>query len=54
MMLDLETMQWTHGRTYPIGRLSDYLGCPKCGTRHVLVLWISPPNATHQPASMNV
>ena len=33
MVLDLETMLWTHGRAYPIGRLSEYLKCPSCGNR---------------------
>ena len=37
--LDLDTMLWPQGRTYPIGRLQGRVRCPICRTLHVFLIW---------------
>jgi hypothetical protein len=41
-------MLWTHGRTYPIGRLQGRVRCPTCGTLHVFLIWTRPSVADLQ------
>jgi len=36
--LDMETLVWTLGRALPLSRLESRLRCPRCGSRHVVVL----------------
>src|ERR1019366_3458717 len=31
--LDMETLVWTRGRTFPLSRLESRLSCPQCGSR---------------------
>jgi len=40
--LDLQTLVWTRGRDFPIGRLESRLKCPRCGSRRVTVLFEPP------------
>jgi hypothetical protein len=40
--LDLETLVCTRGRDFPLARVADRLRCPRCGCRHVSVMF-SPP-----------
>jgi hypothetical protein len=42
--LDLPTLVWTRGVTFPIGRLESRLKCPRCGSRRVMVLFEPPSN----------
>jgi len=41
--LSLSTLVWTHGRRCPVGYLQGKLRCPKCGSLHVMQMWIAPP-----------
>jgi hypothetical protein len=41
--LDIESLVWTRGRDFPINRLAERLKCPRCGSRHVRVLFDPPP-----------
>ena len=45
--LDMETLVWTRGRAFPLSKLSSRLRCPRCGSRHVVLLYHAPatPNA---------
>jgi hypothetical protein len=43
--LDMETLVWTRGRAFPLVRLESCLGCPRCGSRHVVVLCQPPRQA---------
>jgi hypothetical protein len=38
--LDVETPEWTRGRSFPLSRLETRLRCPVCGSRDVR--WSSP------------
>jgi hypothetical protein len=40
--LDMETLVWTRGRAFPLSRLESRLRCPRCGSRHVVVLYEPP------------
>src|SRR5215813_9307063 len=40
--LDMETLVWTRGRTFPLSRLERRLRCPRCGSRYVVVLYEPP------------
>ena len=42
--LNLATLVWTRGATFPIGRLESRLKCPRCGSRRVMVLFEPPTN----------
>ena len=41
----LATMIWTHGRNCPVTWLLGRLRCPKCGSTHVMLMWVTPPLA---------
>jgi hypothetical protein len=43
--LDMETLVWTRGRAFPLSRLESRLRCPRCGSRHVVVLYEAPGGA---------
>jgi hypothetical protein len=44
--LDMETLVWTRpGRAFPLSRLESRLRCPRCGSRHVVVLYQPPRHA---------
>ena len=40
--LDLSTLVWTHGATFPLARLELRLKCPQCGSRRVVVMFEPP------------
>jgi hypothetical protein len=42
--LDMETLVWTRGRTFPLSRLESRLSCPQCGSRQIVVLFDPPAN----------
>jgi hypothetical protein len=42
--LDLETLVCTRGRDFPIARIADRLRCPRCGCRHMSVMFSPPKN----------
>lgn len=41
--LDLKTLVWTRGATFPLARLETRLKCPRCGSRRVVLLFEPPP-----------
>ena len=43
--LDMATLVWTRGRAFPLSRLESRLRCPRCGSRHVVVLYQPPRSA---------
>jgi hypothetical protein len=43
--LDMETLVWTRGRTFPLSRLEARLRCPMCASREVVLLFSVPRNA---------
>ena len=43
--LDMETLVWTRGRSFPLSRLETRLRCPRCGSREVVVLYQPPSRA---------
>jgi hypothetical protein len=40
--LDLPTLVWTRGPNFPISRLESRLMCPRCGSRHVVLMFSAP------------
>lgn len=40
--LDLDTLIWTRGGTFPISMLEGRLKCPRCGSRRVVLLFDLP------------
>src|SRR4051812_7200634 len=50
--LDLETLVWTRGRAFPLGRLESRLRCPRCGSRRVVVLFQPPSEPVQILASI--
>jgi hypothetical protein len=52
--LDLETLVWTRGRTFPISRLESRLRCPHCGSREVTLIFSLPTNANVESARARV
>jgi hypothetical protein len=42
--LDLHTLIWTRGATFPISMLESRLKCPCCGSRRVVLIFIPPAN----------
>jgi hypothetical protein len=47
--LDLETLVWTRGATFPLSGLESRLKCPRCGSRRIVVMF--EPPSTRQRAS---
>ncbi|HEY2893699.1 MAG TPA: hypothetical protein VGJ16_05790 [Pirellulales bacterium] len=39
VMLDLQTLVCTRGRDFPLARIAERLRCPRCGCRHVAVMF---------------
>jgi hypothetical protein len=37
--LDLDTLVWTRGATFPVLMLEGRLKCPRCGSRRVVLLF---------------
>jgi hypothetical protein len=37
--LDVETPEWTRGRSFPLSRLETRLRCPVCGSRDVRLVF---------------
>jgi hypothetical protein len=42
--LDMETLVCTRGRDFPLARIAERLRCPRCGCRHMSVIF-NPPSA---------
>ena len=40
--LDMETLVWTRGRSFPLSRLETRLRCPMCGSRDVRLIFTVP------------
>lgn len=40
--LDLPTLVWTRGASFPLARLESRLKCPQCGSRRVRLAFIVP------------
>ena len=40
--LDLDTLIWSRGASFPISMLDDSLRCPRCGSRRAIVLLSIP------------
>ena len=45
--LDLSTLLWTRGRDMPLTALAERLKCPRCGSRHLRVIF-EPPRHVQQ------
>jgi hypothetical protein len=43
--LDMQTLVWAKGLSFPLGRLGSRLMCPQCGSRDVNVIFEPPPMA---------
>ena len=43
--LDLPTLVWTRGQTFPLSMLASRLRCPRCGSRQVRLVYSTPTNA---------
>jgi hypothetical protein len=41
--LDLETLVWTRGASFPLSDLAARLKCPMCGSRQVRLMYTVPP-----------
>ncbi len=41
--LDMPTLVWAKGLSFPLGRLGSRLMCPQCGSRDVNVIFEPPP-----------
>ena len=41
--LDMETLVCTRGRDFPLSWLQNYLKCPRCGSRRIVVMFEPPP-----------
>jgi hypothetical protein len=48
--LDLDTLIWTRGATFPLSMLADRLKCPRCGSRKIALLFDLPPETKAQTA----
>lgn len=48
--LDLKTLVWTRGDTFPIAQLGSRLKCPDCGSRRVSLIFDVPRNENRQRA----
>jgi hypothetical protein len=40
--LDLDTLVWTRGESFPVSMLAERLKCPRCGSRKVALLFDLP------------
>ena len=48
--LDLPTLVWTRGATFPLARLESRLKCPACGSRRVRLAFSVPSESNRQRA----
>jgi len=48
--LDLESLVCTRGRDFPIARIAERLRCPRCGCRHMSLLFNPPSTPLLQTA----
>jgi hypothetical protein len=48
--LDMETLVWTRGATFPLSRLESRLKCPRCGSRKVALIFDVPPTRIRMQA----
>lgn len=48
--LDLDTLIWTRGETFPVSLLTERLKCPRCGSRKVALLFDLPKEPLAQRA----
>jgi DNA-directed RNA polymerase subunit RPC12/RpoP len=51
-VLDLETLVWTRGRSFPISYLESRLRCPRCGSRQVRLIFVVPPTPMEARAAV--
>jgi hypothetical protein len=49
--LDMETLVWTRGRSFPLSRLESRLRCPHCGSRDVQLISTVPSSVQAERAS---
>ncbi|PKA38976.1 hypothetical protein CWR43_35195 [Rhizobium sullae] len=49
--LDTMTLLATRGRDFPIMNLADRFRCPRCGSRSIRVLFITPGSGSRKTAS---
>jgi hypothetical protein len=42
--LEMETLVWTRGRSFPLSRPESRLRCPHCGSRDVQLIFTVPSN----------
>jgi hypothetical protein len=49
--LDMETLVWTRGVSFPLSRLESRLKCPRCGSRNVSLIFDVPPSAIRAQAT---
>jgi hypothetical protein len=40
--LDLDTLIWTRGASFPVSMLEGRLKCPRCGSRRIVLLFDLP------------
>jgi hypothetical protein len=43
--LDMETLVWTRGRSFPLSWVHTRLRCPVCGSRQIVVMFEPPANS---------
>jgi hypothetical protein len=48
--LDMQTLVWSKGTSFPLARLGSRLMCPVCGNREVAVLFQPPPTEIREAA----
>jgi hypothetical protein len=49
--LDLESLVWTRGASFPIADLASRMKCPKCGSRRVRITFDVPKEPTAAAAT---
>jgi hypothetical protein len=49
--LDLESLVWTRGPSFPIADLASRMKCPKCGSRRVRITFDVPKEPTAAAAT---
>jgi len=46
--LDMKTLVWIRGRSFPLGWVASRLRCPRCGSREVTVMFVPPASVGRQ------
>ncbi len=49
--LDMMTLVATRGRDFPMADLGDRLRCPRCGSRKISVMYVTPSNGSKRTAT---